>query len=192
MKTTKRLNKKHRSVKTIILAMAMSIMVSVPVFAAKTVYPNSNLSTSSTKYYSQTYTYKVYNNFDQVLFTYKFTPVWRINKSNSITSKSSASTYSTGIPLSLWRLADSAYSWYGYEYSGLRVLERYYAEGICIGWGVGLEAEVGISASKEPFEATVSVSADLTVGQYQGVKFQAVAAVGKNWSSCNYGYQLYR
>lgn len=174
-----------------LIGSALMTALSIPAFASYTVYPNSSMSTSTSKYYSDTTSVSYLNMTDSILCTYKFTPVWRVNSSNSISATSEASTFEKGGLLSLWKLAASSSSWYGQAKSGSRVIESYFAEGIAVGWGVNLSGSVGIKGGSNGFDATVSTSASVTVGQAFTQKFQAIAYTGSNWNSCRFAYSLY-
>lgn len=181
------LNVKTKVFRICALSLLVLMIASVPALAATTVSPNSSMSTTSSKYYSKTQTITLYNNFDDVLCKYKFTPVWRINSSNSIYSVSEASTFTNSAWWSLWELKDSANSWWGELKSGSRYIERYYSEGIVLGWGIGVSGEASIKADT----GAISCKTSGTVGEVYSYKYQATVYTGSSWTSCKYSYSLY-
>lgn len=156
------------------------------IFGVSAATLNPYESTSYSKAYKMSTYYSPLNGFGQKLLTYRFTPMWRINNSNSIYSCSEASSFINYIPG--WQEVASQGLWYGQYNVGSRIAERYYGEGAAFGIGVGLNGSASVTGGNSIASATVSVSASATLGQTLITKYKASASTNGSWTSCT-GYQ---
>lgn len=179
-----------RLLKTVLIVGILVTTLCMPCIASDAkdvVYPKEKMSTDRGKYYHTWGKHKIYNDDDDLLCGYKFVPIWRINKSNSIYSVDNGSKFIEGEWWSQWELIDYDSSWYGScKDKNKNIKERYYAEGVALGWGFKLSGDVSITAGSDALSAGVKVSASAKFGSTDTCKYQGVVSTRSSWTSCYY------